>query len=360
MSPASPGTDGRTLAGIALGRLPELQTASGLFRETARIEGVEDAGPVTSLLPATVVLLGLLRVEEAGIDQPFSTGALRTRILGDLGGREVTLGELGLAMWAETRAEGRALGEIGIHLKGRTTRGFAKVPTEHLAWALSGLVEASQLTGTGDPRLLREVLEALLERADGESGLLGDLHHRLRGATAPVAGQFHALHALCQTLRTGGDERVEGTARRLAGRLLDLQRLDGGWPGLVDPVRGEAAAWYPALAVTQVALAPLAFRAAAEVGLDGDFAGAVASGLEWARGANPLGFDLVHKQEGRIDRGIMPRREPGAFGRSLNLAGRRLRGGLPEPDPSRLVLDPAVSSDDLGWVLEAWAGRQGP
>lgn len=360
MNPISDRNDGRILVEIALARLPELQTASGLFRETARIEGVEDAGPVTSLLPAAVTLLGLLRVEEAGMDQPFSTGALRTRILGDLGGPDVTLGELGLALWAETRAEGRAIGEIETHLKGRATHGFDRVPTEELSWALSGLVESSQLTGDGDSRLLDQVLDALLERVDRESGLLADLQHRLRGAAAPVTGQFHALHSLCQMLRTGHEERIERVARRLLERLLEMQRPDGGWPGLVDPVRGEPAAWYPALTVTQVAVAPLALRAASETGLGGDLAGAVAAGLAWARGRNPLGFDLVHEQESRIDRGIMPRREPGALGRSLSLAGRRLRGRLPELDPSRLILDPAVSSDDLGWVLESWAGRQGP
>ncbi len=359
MSSLDTGRNGPVLAGIALARLPELQTASGLFRETARIEGVEDAGPVTSLLPATVVLLGLLRVEEAEIDQPFSTGALRTRILGDLGHSEVTIGELGLALWAETRAEGRAITEIEAHLKGRATRGFERVPTGQLAWALSGLVEASQLTGDGDSRLRGQVLEALLERVEDDSGMLVDLQHRLRGPAVPVTGQFHSLHAFCQLLRTGEDERIAGVAGRLAGRLLALQRDDGGWPGLVDPLRGEAAGWYPALAVTQLAAAPLAFRAGSEVGLEGDFSAAVAAGLAWARGGNALGFDLVHEQESRIDRGIMPRREPGALERGLSLAGRRLRGRLPEPDPSRLILDPAVSSDDLGWVLEAWAGRQG-
>lgn len=357
MSVVAAGRDGQVLVGIALARLPELQTASGLFRETARIEGVEDAGPVTSLLPATVVLLGLTRTVEAEIDQPFATGALRTRILGDLGHSETAPGELGLALWAETRTEGLAVGEITAHLRRRVRAGLDRVPVEHHAWILSGLAEASQLTGNGDADLLDEVVSALVARADPETGLLAELPHRMRGSAAPVTGQFHALHAMCQLIRAGQGESVAEPAQRLADRLLSLQRDDGGWPGLIEVGRGEPAAWYPALTVTHVAVAPLTFRAASEAGLDGDFGGSVAAGLGWARGGNPLGFDLVHEQESRIDRGIMPRREPGALGRGISLVGRRMRGRLAEPDSARLILDPAVSSDDLGWVLEAWAGR---
>lgn len=350
--------EGRVLVGIALARLPELQTANGLFRETARIEGVEDSGPDTSLLPAIVVLLGLTRAAEAGIAHPFPIGALRTRILGDLGRPETTTGELGLALWAETRADGQAAGEIEAHLRRRTAAGHEQVPVEQLAWALSGLVEAA-LLNDGDPSgLATEVTDALLARVRNESGLLTDLPHRLRGSAVPVTGQFHALHALCQLLRAGENRKARSAAQALGDRLLRLQRADGGWPGLVDPVRGEPSAWYPALTVTQVAIAPLSLRSAMEAGLAGDFSGAVEAGLGWARGGNPLGFDLVHELESRLDRGIMPRREPGALGRGISLAGRRIRGRLADPDSSRLILDPAVSSDDLGWVLEAWAGRQ--
>jgi len=351
------GDHGAVLVGIALARLPELQTATGLFRETARIEGVEDTGPVTSLLPATVVLLGLARTEEAGIEQPFSTGALRTRLLGDLGHPDTAVGELGLALWAETRAEALAVGEIEAHIRRRSPGGLHSVPVEQHAWIVSGLAEAAHLDGAGAGDLLEEAISGLLARADARTGLLAELPHRMRGRAAPVSGQFHALHAMCQVIRGSRDETLTASAQRLADRLLDLQRRDGGWPGLVDPARGEPAAWYPALAVTQVAVAPLALRAAAEIGLAGDLETAVTAGLDWARGNNALGFDLVHESEGRIDRGIMPRREAGALGRGVSLAGRRIRGRLAEPDPERLILDPAVSSEDLGWVLEAWAGR---
>lgn len=349
--------DPRILERIALTRLPELQVASGLFRETARIEGVEDGGGSTTLLSAAVVLLGLSRADEAGIDHPFSTGALRTRILGDLGRPETTAGELGLALWAESRTDGNAIGEIEGHVRRQTRGSLDRVPVEQLAWLVSGLTEAAVLSGEGETALLDAAAGELAERVVGESGLARDLPHRLRGSAVAIGGQLHVLHALCQLIRAGREDLVGERAARAAASLIELQREDGGWPGLIDPVRAEPAAWYPALAVTHVALAPLALRAAAEIGLEGDFDNAIAGGLAWAGGGNPLGFDLVHEAEGRIDRGIMPRREPGTIEKGLTLAGRRIRGRLVEPEPDRLILDPAVSSDDLGWVLEAWAGR---
>ncbi|MDQ2622498.1 MAG: hypothetical protein M3Y45_05600 [Actinomycetota bacterium] len=348
----------RTLLRISLTRLPELQVASGLFRETAWIEGLEHGGESsTSLLSAAVVLLGLTRADEAELDQPFSTGALRTRILGDLGRAGTTAGELGLALWAESRTDGNAIDEIKGHIRRQVRGSLNKVPVEQLAWLVSGLTESQVLAGGGDSRLLDEAAGELEARIVPDTGLARDLPNRLRGSAVAVGGQLHVLHAFCQLKRAGRHDLVGDRARRAAASLLSLQRSDGGWPGLVDPARAEPAAWYPALTVTHVALAPLALRAASEIGLEGEFEQAIAGGLAWAGGGNPLGFNLVHEIEVRIDRGILPRRDPGAIERGLTLAGRRMRGRLVEPEPESLILDPAVSSDDLGWVLEAWAGR---
>lgn len=346
----------RSLERIALTRLPELQVASGLFRASARIEGVEDeTEPGTALQAGIVVLLGLLRAEEAEVGQPFSTGALRTRILGDLGGSEVTPGELGLALWSESRAGGEAIGEIDGLIRRSTVRGFEKIPVEQLAWLATGLSESAVLTGDPDQGLIEDVKSELTGRIT-PAGLARDVHvHRL-GTAAPVASQFHLLHALCQMVRAG-DEELREPADRLAGALLGLQREDGAWPGLIDPVRSAAAVIYPILTVTQLAIAPIALRAASELGLVSDFEGAINGSMKWAEGGNALGLDLVHEADARIDRGILPRRKPGALGRGISSAARRITGQAHEPDARQLIIDPATSSEDLGWTLEAWAGR---
>lgn len=346
----------RALERIALTRLPELQVASGLFRATARIEGVEDeTEPATTLQAGIVVLLGLLRAEETGTDQPFSTGALRTRILGDLGGGDVSVGELGLALWAESRAGGDAIGEIDGLIRRATVRGFEKVPLEQLAWLASGLSESAVLTGE-DVGLLGEVKAELIARIVADTGLARDVHARRLGSAVPVASEFHLLHAFAQLVRAGSEE-LRSPTEELASALLRLQRDDGAWPGLIDPARATAAVVYPVLAVTQIAVAPIALRSASRLGIDGDFQGAISAGMEWAAGENALGLRLVHEKDARIDRGILPRRKPGALGRGISSAARRIIGQAHEPDPRQLIIDPAASSEDLGWVLEAWSGR---
>lgn len=349
-------TEPRVLERIALTRLPELQVASGLFRATARIEGVEDeTEPATALQAGIVVLLGLLGTEEAGSDQPFSVGALRTRVLGELGGSEISVGELGLALWAESRAGGEAIGEIDGLLQRATVKGLEKVPLEQLAWLSSGLSESAVLTGDPSTGLVRDVKAELLSRLTPD-GLSRDVHARRLGAAVPVASQFHLLHALCQMVRAG-DPELREPADRLARGLLGLQREDGAWPGLIDPVRSSAAVIYPVLTVTQLAIAPIALRAAAELDLDIDFESTVGAGMKWTEGGNALGLELVHEADARIDRGILPKRTPGALGRGISSAARRIRGQAFEPDQKQLIIDPDASSEDLGWVLEAWAGR---
>lgn len=350
-------TEPRALERIALTRLPELQVASGLFRATARIEGVEDeTQPATTLQAGIVVLLGLLRADEAGTEQPFSTGALRTRILGDLGGEGVTVGELGLALWAESRAGGDAIGEIDGLIRRATVRGFDKVSLEQLAWLASGLSESSVLTGDTNGSLVGEVSAELNGRIDRDSGLARDVHARRLGSAVPVASQFHLLHALCQLVRSG-HEGLRAPAIGLSKALLALQRKDGAWPGLIDPARAVAAVVYPVLTVTQVAVAPMALRSAAELSLEGELKDAIDRGMRWAAGENALNLRLVHDKDARIDRGILPKRKPGALGRGISSAARRIRGQAAEPDPKQLIIDPASSSEDLGWVLEAWSGR---
>lgn len=349
--------DPRALERIALTRLPELQVANGLFRATPRVEGVEDeTTPARTLQAGMVVLLGLLRAEEAEVSQPFSTGSLRTRILGDLGGEGVTAGELGLSLWAESRAGGDAIGEIEGLIRRATSRGFERVPVEDLAWLGSGLSESAVLTGEPDGGLLAEVTEETAGRLDDRTGLARDVHARRLGSAVPVTSQFHLLHALCQVTRAGATD-LRNEASRLATSLIGLQREDGAWPGLIDPVRATAAVIYPVLTVTQLAIAPIALRSASELGLDGDFQGAIEKGMAWATGANLLERELVHEPEARIDRGILPRRKPGALGRGISSAARRITGQANEPEPRSLIIDPAASSEDLGWVLEAWAGR---
>lgn len=343
---------------IALTRLPELQKAGGLFKAAEFSEGGGDRTTVSELRSSAVVLLGLTRADEVGLESEISIGSLRTALLAATHGAEITPGDLGLAIWAESRADGSAVGELSAEIGPRIDSGPAKLPLEQVAWLASGLSEARFRVGSGGE------LEDLLDRVAGilmdrslPSGLLSDAHHRIGSGMSPVGGQLHALAALNRLVKA----EIPGAApvrETLLESLLALQRDDGGWPGVLDAKAGTAVAPYPMLTVNQVAVAPMALGGSRESvsGNEEDWPPILES-IEWACGQNGLGFDLIHEREARIDHAILPRRRLGPIGRSVGKATSRFRGGPHEPDPEDLILDPALTSEDMGWLLEAWAGR---
>lgn len=344
---------------IALTRLPELQKSGGLFKPAELTEGGGERMLVSELRSSAVVLLGLTRADEVGLESEISIGSLRTALLAATHGPEITAGDLGLAIWAESRADGSAVGELVGEIGTRIASKPARLPLEQVAWLVSGLTEARLRVGAEAEldSLLGLVAEVILSRRL-DSGFLSDAHHRIGGGMSPIGGQFHALAALNRLARSG----VEGsgaTRDELRDALLALQRPDGGWPGVIDAKGGVAVASYPMLTVNQVAVAPMALRGTTGQPDQGDslVVDPIAQGIAWATGQNALAFDLIHEQEARIDHAVLPRRRLGPLGRSVGKATTRLGRKPTDPAPEDLILDPALTSEDMGWLLEAWAGR---
>lgn len=154
----------RGLERIALTRLPELQVASGLFRATARIEGVEDETEPATALQAHSRAARFAPAEESDTEQPFVPVPSGPGILGDLGGSGVSLGELGLALWAESRAGGEAIGEIDGLIRRASVRGFEQGSTRAALLARLGLTESSVLTGEPAAGLVDDVRSEILAR----------------------------------------------------------------------------------------------------------------------------------------------------------------------------------------------------
>lgn len=330
--------DPAALERIALTRLPELQGADGLFHPVPGSEG----SPVRS---SAVALIGLVREEEAAEAHGLSLGALRTGMLGSLSDPALGVGDLSLALWAEARADGSAVPEVVARIRRRMPARTDRLPLEDLALLACGAGEASVIEG-GDPdALLGDATEGLLERV-GESGIFLDAHHRFGGSRGPISAQFLALHGL----RQAGPDRVPPeTVERAASAIRGLQREGGAWPGVIDTRKGAGAELFPVLTVNQIALPAIALRGIGEEALRAAFA--------WVEGENPLGFPLVHPAEERIDHGVIPRRRTGSIARGVGRASTRIKGEPRELDPDDLILDPLVTPEDLGWLLEAWAGR---
>ena len=328
--------DAGALERIALTRLPELQGADGLFHPTPGREG-------NAVRSSAVALIGLAREEEAASAHGLSVGALRTGMLGSLSDPALDLGDLALALWAEARIDGSAVPEVQARIQRRMPAKVDRLPLEDVAFLACGASEAAAVEGGDRAGLVALAVEELRTRL-GESGVFLDAHHRWGRSLGPVSAQFHALNGL-RRAADGDDAEVVLAARGISG----LQNAGGAWPGVIDTRKGRGAEPYPVFTVNQIALPAIALRGLDEAPLGPAF--------DWIEGRNPLGFSLIHPTEERIDHGVVPKRRIGSIARGVGRAGTRLRGEPRELGPDDLILDPLVTAEDLGWLLEAWAGR---
>ena len=350
----------RGLERFALAKLPSMQLADGVFcHEVSAENGCRPDG--RSLRYTIIVLIGLLRAEEHGIEHPFHTGALRTRVLNELGAEELTPGDYGLALWAESRADGTAADEIVARLERSVAKRSAlgALITPELAWILIGLVEseARRESGAGE-RLLGEARRELLEERRSDSGLL------LHGSRGPrrrfpnFASQAYGALALSLLARGRADEHAREAARGIGNRLLELQLPDGGWPWIFDANRGTIVEPYEIYSVHQDAMAPMAMHSLSEATEDARYRAAAVYGLDWVWGQNELGVRMLDPNVGMIYRSIRRRKgsdRAALYGRTAASYVRppRLKG-----NPKGLEVNRTDRPYHLGWVLEAWAGKE--
>jgi hypothetical protein len=335
-----------------------MQLADGVF---CREVGAEDGGRAggRSLRSTLIVLIGLLRTEEHGIDHPFHIGALRAKLLSELGAEELTAGDFGLALWAESRADGGASMQLLNGLRKRLDGGrLGRLDTVEAAWILIGLVEsgARQELAAADG-LLREVRGELLDRRQRESGLLS-AGGRARRRFATFADQIAGLQALSLLARVMDDGEARDAAAALGARLADGQLASGAWPWLFDARRGSVADPYPIYSANQDSIAVIGMHGAAEATGQTELRAAALRGMDWNYGQNELGAQMLDPGAGRIYRSIRRKRRSIRGSRAGSAARGYLGSGESPAKPETLEVDRTMEPSHLGWILEAWAGRE--
>jgi hypothetical protein len=337
-----------------------MQLGDGVFcHEVLAEEGLRPKG--RSLRYTICVLIGLLRAEEHGIEHPFHTGALRSRVLSELDSEQLTPGDFGLALWAESRVDGSATEELVAAMVRSLGRreSLDSLAGAEVAWILLGLVE-SRARGEVEAgeRWLVEARRQLLERRRSESGLFLHLARGPRRRFPNFATQIYTIQALSQLARLRDDAEAREAARAAGDRLLALQLPDGGWPWIFDAHRGMIVEPYEIYSVHQDAMAPMGMHGLTEATGDERYRAAAVYGLDWIWGRNDLSATMLDTEAGMLYRSIR-RRE----GRDrAYLYGRTAISYLKQPrlkDATRML---EVNRSDrpyhLGWVLEAWAGRE--
>jgi hypothetical protein len=358
--PLAERADTRELVALALEFLRSMQLRSGLFCYE-RVRG--DAEPRGRSLRYTLMTyLGVVRAAAAGYPHDFDLEAIWDALLAEVESPELRPGDLGLYLWADARAGADRGTELAELLERALARegGLAAREGMELAWIVEGLaVQSEHSDAERFARPLREALDALVSANVAPSGLVfhsGTPGFRRRFPN--FATEIYSILALATVARLGLDKRALPAAGRAADRLLALQLPDGGWPWLYDAETGGVVERYEIYSVHQHAMAPMALLELVEAAGEHRYAEAAGRGLRWIYGENELRRGMIDEQERLVYRSVRRRRPWDRVFLYANTASSRvLRRPLVGPD-RRPELNATCRPYELGWLCEAWAGRE--
>ena len=311
-----------------------------------------------SLRYTLIVLLGLLRAESAGRGHAaLDSGALHGLALDELG--SLGAAEHGLLLWADCR-RGAAHADLVLDGLERAISHEGGPPALEglaLAWAAIGLSEVREVTGGERLDTLRNAVLGPVVEKQADRGVV--LHRGARGGgrVPHIATQIYGVLALA---RAGGrgDDRALVAARRLGDRLCEMQRPNGGWPWLFDTRRGRVIEPFEVYATHQDGMAPMALLELSEASGEPRYRDAALSGLNWVWGENELREPMLDLGEEMLYRSIVRRPPLDRLAIYANTLGS-YAGWAPLARVDRgLRLNATDRPYHLGWILEAWCGRE--
>jgi hypothetical protein len=355
---AAPEQQVRDLVSFALRGLPPMRCADGMYCLEVHAGEMQPRG--RSIRYSAMVALGLLRAASAGYELDVDLDALLDLLFAEAADPSLAPGDAGLLLWLDRRA-GRdnalALIDACQRRLGESEGGLAARQGMEVAWIALGAVE-SVAAGLGEPaeRLLALAREELRRRVT-PSGLLRHDSAGWRGRFPNFATQIYGTLALAALGRRGDDEAL-AFARGVGDAILALQRPDGGWPWIFDAVRGTVAEPYEVYVVHQDAMAPMGLFELYGATGDDRYRRAAVRGLRWIYGENDLGVSMFDEADQILYRSIR-RTAPWsravlAVNTATAYAGRAVASGW----RGTLELNRTDRPYHLGWVLEAWCGRE--
>jgi hypothetical protein len=340
---------------LSIDSLRRMQLPTGLFCLERRRGDPQPHG--LSHRYSVMVALGLLKARAAGYEQPFDLDAIRRALVERLDAPELKPGDVGLQLWLDVVAGGKDAPALVDRLEKLAP--FEECEGMEVAWIVQGLALEHARGGSVEAkRLLEQVLGLLLGRNRASSGLF--YHH---GSSGPrrllpnFATEIYSVLALSTVARLGLDGRAEEAARAAADVLLARQLGDGGWPWLYDARDGRVVEPYEVHSVHQHAMAPMGLLALTEACGDKRYAYAAVRGLGWIQGWNELGIDMVDEGDGMIYRSLRRRGPWNRLALYANTAGT-LTLRRPLLGNRWAELNATCRPYELGWLLEAWCGRE--
>lgn len=343
------------LLGFAEDALDQLRLPNGLYCFDRTFESPVLRGE--SVRYSIIVLLGLLRRKASGIQPGIVIEDLYRKIKARRS--SLGVGDLGLLLWAESRM-GSEEARYTIAVLDRVSADTATLG--HLAgmeaaWFVLGAVHA--LDAGFPARILAErAIRHLQSRKSPRSPLFRHTALKRERALFPnFATEIYSLLALCEIARAEMSRDALVDAVRLANSLIGLQLADKGWPWLFHSDRAVVVEPYEVYSVHQDAMAPMALLALAEVSGDRSYAQAAVESSRWGFGNNELGFQFYDQQHHFAHRSIRRRGWAQRTNLALNVAWAGIGQGS-RVDLGGVTIEKTCRPYHLGWVLEAWSGRE--
>jgi hypothetical protein len=349
--------DQLSLVDFAFQALTSLQQPSGLYCFDRTFDSPECRGE--SVRYSLIVLLGLGRALSSG--RADLAAEIETLSAVCLDRRNTfTDGDFGLALWAEARRESDRTDQLIEETLSRVANDSAlsTLPGMEIAWLVLGLAHAAERNDRANVGLDR-VLQHLRQTRLAPSGLA---YHTaksgLRRHLPNFATQIYTLLALTTAARTKRAPWAEPAAVELGGHLLRLQRPNGGWPWLFHADRAVVVEPYEIYSVHQDAMAPMALLELSELTGDDQYAAAARAGLGWSTGDNELGVNLLDRDAAFAHRSIRRRAPFDRVVLGANTAAALAYSPLTWQRDTTLELNATCRPYHLGWILEAWSGRE--
>lgn len=346
---------------FALQGLKPMQLDSGLFC----LERIKDV-PLPqgcSLRYSIMTLLGLQKAILNNYEIGFNVQQIEQAVFSRIDSPELKTGDLGLLLWYDSLYHGdwidRLIEKIArsVNLSG----GHEALEGQEIAWLVIGLVHAALYRDSERiNRLFAAALRQLLEQNRAPSGLF--YHHgksHVRRRFPNFATQIYGLLALTLAAKHHSEPAALAAARATADRLLALQLPDGGWPWIFDAETAQLVEPYEIYSVHQDAMAPMALLSLYELTDDVKYMNAAFRGLQWIYGHNELNQHMVSPGDQMIYRSIRRQKKYARLILHANVA--RAIIGRPNKllnHSNHLEINPTCRPYHLGWILEAWCGRE--
>ena len=335
--------------------IAQLRLPNGLYCYDRTLESSVLRGE--SVRYSMIVLLGSLRRNASGIAPSVAVDDLYRRIAA----RRSTLdaGDLGLLLWAEARmgVEDAMTTLAMLDRVSQDAASLARLEGMKAAWFAIGTVHAVAAGFPAHVLADRAVLHLQSRKSQRSPLFRHTAVGRGRALLPNFATEIYSLLALCEVARADMARDALGDAIRLADTLVELRLADGGWPWLFHSDRAVVAEPYQVYSVHQDAMAPMALFALSEVSGDPSYARAAAESARWGFGHNELGFHFYDQEQRFAHRSIRRRSRAQGVNLALNAALAKV-GSRSRVDLGEVTIERTCRPYHLGWVLEAWSGRE--